>query len=56
MIIAITIISTYNLFTGKRYFTSFSFFIAFTEQTPKMLEMEDGDQIDCVVYQEGGMC
>jgi len=24
------------------------------EQTPKMLELEDGDQIDCVVEQTGG--
>ena len=24
-------------------------------QTPKMLELEDGDQIDCVVEQTGGM-
>lgn len=25
------------------------------EQTPKMLEMEDEDQIECMIFQEGGM-
>lgn len=31
-----------------------SFFCIIVENTPKMLEMEDEDQIDCMIEQVGG--